>query len=174
MFTRAAPFLTLVFLGEMLGAIQLDWSLWANVVAALGGLVVLLAAFGVVNRLRGRPFWAFPEDVGRVELAAFVLLPAMLPLIFGGQLGSALATAGGNALLLLLVYAVVGYGLLSIVRWASGRLFAQLRSSSTCSPRRCPCFSSSRTSSFSRTSSGRWPARCPARSPCSWSACWAW
>jgi hypothetical protein len=128
-FTRAAPFLTLVFLGEMLGAIQLDWSLWANVAAALGGLVVLLAAFGVVNRLRGRPFWAFPEDVGRVELAAFVLLPAMLPLIFGGQLGSALATAGGNALLLLLVYAVVGYGLLSIVRWASGRLFAQLRSS---------------------------------------------
>src|SRR4051812_11999565 len=128
-FTRAAPFLTLVFLGEMLGAVQLDWSIWANIAAALGGLLVLLLAFGLVNRLRTRPFWGFPEEVGRVELGAFVLLPAMLPLIFGGQLGSALATALGNALLLLVVYAVVGYGLLSIVRWASGRLLTQLRAS---------------------------------------------
>jgi hypothetical protein len=128
-FTRAAPLLTLVFLGEMLGAIQLDWSLPANLAAALGGLAVLLVAFGVVNRIRDRPFWSFPEDVGRVELATFVLLPALLPLIFGGQLGSALATAGANAVLLLVVYAVVGYGLLSIVRWASRRLLAQLRAS---------------------------------------------
>jgi hypothetical protein len=128
-FTRAAPFLALVFLGEMLGAVQLDWSLLGNVAAALGGLVVLLVAFGLVNRFRGRPLWSFPEDVGRLELAAFVLLPALLPLIFGGQLGSAAVTAGGNALLLLVVYAVVGYGLLSILRWASRRLLAQLRAS---------------------------------------------
>jgi hypothetical protein len=128
-FTRAAPFLTLVFLGEMLGAVQLDWSLAANVAAALGGLVVLLVAFGALNRLRRRPFWSFPDDVGRVELAAFVLLPAMLPLIFGGQLESALVTAAANCLLLLLVYAVVGYGLMSIVRWASRRLLTQLRAS---------------------------------------------
>src|SRR3954468_5095758 len=128
-FTRAAPFLALVFLGEMLGAVQLDWSLWANLAAALGGLVVLLVAFGLVNRLRRRPFWSFPERVDRLELSAFVLLPAMLPLIFGGQLGSALATAAGNALLLLIVYAVIGYGLLSIVRWASRRLLTQLRAS---------------------------------------------
>jgi len=128
-FTRAAPLLAFVFLGEMLGAIQLDWSVVANVAAALGGLAVLLVAFGLVNRLRERPFWSFPEDVGVPELAAFVLLPALLPLIFGGQFGSALATALGNALLLLLVYAVVGYGLLSIVRWASRRLLGQLRAS---------------------------------------------
>ncbi|HEY1359037.1 MAG TPA: hypothetical protein VGF21_12105 [Thermoleophilaceae bacterium] len=128
-FTRAAPFLTLVFLGEMLGAVQLDWSVAGNIAAALGGLAVLLVAFGLLNRLRGRPFWSFPETVGPVELTAFVLLPAMLPLIFGGQLGSALATAAGNALLLAVVYAAVGYGLLSIVRWASGRLLGQLRAS---------------------------------------------
>jgi len=128
-FTRATPFLALVFLGEMLGAVQLDWSLAANIAAALGGLAVLLLAFGLLNRLRERPFWSLPEEVGRTELAAFVLLPAMLPLIFGGQLGSALATAAGNALLLVVVYAVVGYGLLSIVRWASGRLLGQLRAS---------------------------------------------
>ena len=37
-FNRAAPLLALVFLGEMLGAIQLDWSLLGNIAAALGGL----------------------------------------------------------------------------------------------------------------------------------------
>ncbi len=128
-FTRAAPFLTLVFLGEMLGAVQLDWSLGANVAAALAGLAVLLLAFGALNRMRERPFWSLPEHVGRAELAAFVVAPATLPLIFGGQLESALVTAAGNAVLLIVVYAIVGYGLMSIVHWASRRMLGQLRAS---------------------------------------------
>ena len=41
-FNRAVPLLGLVFLAEMLGAIQLDWSLLGNVAAALGGLAILL------------------------------------------------------------------------------------------------------------------------------------
>ena len=71
----------------------------------------------IVNRLRGRPFSSMPRTVGRVELAAFVLVPALLPLIFGGQTRSAWVTAVANLLLLLLIYAVLGYGLLSILRW---------------------------------------------------------
>ena len=69
-----------------------------------------------------------PRTVGRVELALFVLVPALLPLIFGGQFRSALVTAGANLLLLLLIYAVVGYGLLAIVRWVFARLLSQLAS----------------------------------------------
>ena len=38
-------------------------------------------------------------------------------------------TAGGNLLLLALIYAIVGIGLLSIVRWAGGRLVCQLAAS---------------------------------------------
>ncbi len=94
--------------------------------AALGGLAILLGAFGLVNLLRGRAFWSLPEDVGNLELGAFVLVPAALPLIFGGQVGSALATAAANLVLLGLAYAVIGYGLLAIVRWAGLRLFGQL------------------------------------------------
>ena len=37
-------------------------------------------------------------------------------------------TAGANLLLLLLIYAVVGYGLLAIVRWVFARLMSQLAS----------------------------------------------
>jgi hypothetical protein len=123
--TRASPLLAFVFLGELFGAIQLDWPLLANVGAALGGLAILLGAFGLLNLVRGHRFWSLPEDIGNVELAAFVLAPAALPLIFGGQVGSAIVTAVANAVLLLLAYGVFAYGLAAIVRWAARRLFGQ-------------------------------------------------
>ncbi len=128
-FTRAAPLLGLVFLGQLLGAVQLDWPLWANVLALAGGLAILLGGVALVNRRRERPALSVPDRVGPVELAAFVLVPALLPLVFGGQVTSALVTAGGNLLLVLLVYLVVGIGLLSILRWAGARLVGQLASS---------------------------------------------
>ncbi|HEX4733981.1 MAG TPA: hypothetical protein VH247_06170 [Thermoleophilaceae bacterium] len=102
-FTRAVPVLAFVFIAEMLGAIQLDWSPVANVAAALGGLAILVGTFALLNGLRGRRRLALPERIGRTELVLFVLLPALLPLIFGGQARSAIGTAAGNLLLLGLV-----------------------------------------------------------------------
>jgi hypothetical protein len=129
-FTRALPFLGLVFLVEMLGAINLEWESWlANMGAFLGGVVLMLGAFGVLNLLRGRPFASIPAKVGTPELAAFAVLPAALPLVFGGQWRSALVTLLGQLVLLGLVYAVVAYGLFSIVRWAGARFVTQLRAS---------------------------------------------
>src|SRR4051812_20478515 len=114
-FNRAAPLLGIVLLGELLGAGQLDWTWWQNVLAIAGGLGILLIVIAVGNRARGRPLRAVPERLGKTELAGFVLVPAVLPLIFGGQIGSALVTAGGNLLLLGLIYAVVGLGLIAIL-----------------------------------------------------------
>jgi hypothetical protein len=127
--TRAAPLLALVFIGEMLGAIDLDWPVLANLAAALGGLAILLGAFGLLNVARGRPFWSLPQDVGSAELTAFVVIPAVLPLIFGGQWGSALVTAAANLVLLALAFGVIRYGLFAIVRWTGARLFEQLAAS---------------------------------------------
>ena len=128
-FNRTAPLLVLVFLGEMLGAIRLEWSPLANLGAALGGLAILLAAGAALNRWRGRSLTAMPKHVGWGEQAAFVLVPAILPLIFGGQVGSALGTIAANLALLLLIYAVLGYGLVSIVSWVARRLLHQLLAS---------------------------------------------
>jgi hypothetical protein len=125
-FNRATPLLALVFLGEMLGAIDLNWSTLANVAAALGGLVILLVGIALSNRARGRPFRSIPQTVGLPELIGFVLLPALLPLVFGGQWRSALVTAGANLALLAFIYGVVGYGVLFILRWAGVRLLSQL------------------------------------------------
>lgn len=128
-FNRAVPLLALVFLIEMLGAIRLDWSLLANLGAALGGLLILLLAAGLLNRHRGRPFRSVPETVGRTELAGFVVVPALLPLIFGGQIGSAVATAAVNLTLLGLIWATLGYGLPSILGWVARRITRQLLAS---------------------------------------------
>src|SRR4029078_10029646 len=98
----------------------------ANVAAALAGLAILLGSFGALNAIRGRRFFALPESVGKTELALFVVLPAVLPLIFGGQVRSAIVTAVGNALLVGFLYLVIGYGLLSTMRWGALRLLSQL------------------------------------------------
>lgn len=128
-FNRAAPLIGLVFLAEVFGALNLDWSTLANIVAVAGSLAVLLVGTVLLNRSRGRPRVAIPEDVEPAELAGFVVFPAVLPLIFGGQWVSALVTGLANLLLLGLIYAVVGLGLFSIVRWTMGRLLGQLRAS---------------------------------------------
>jgi hypothetical protein len=138
-FTRALPFLTLVFVVEMLGAINLEWdSVAANVAAFLGGVALMLGAFGLLNVARGRPFASVPRKVGTPELAAFVVLPAALPLVFGGQWRSSLATLAGQLVLLGLVYVVVAYGVFSIVRWVGSRFVTQLRASLTLMVRALP------------------------------------
>lgn len=128
-FNRAAPLLALVFVAEMLGAISLEWSLLANLGAALAGLGILLLAAGLLNRSRGRPLRSIPEQVEAPELIAFVLLPALLPLIFDTQVRSAVGTAAANLALLAVIYATFAYGLPSLVRWTFERLTKQLLSS---------------------------------------------
>ena len=128
-FNRAVPLIGFVFLVEVLGALNLEWSPLANVAAVTAALAIFLIGIMLLNRARGRPARAIPQDVGKTELALFVIVPAVLPLIFGGQWRSALVTAGGNLVLLGLIYAVVGLGLVSIVRWTLGRLVGQLRAS---------------------------------------------
>ncbi|HJP66523.1 MAG TPA: hypothetical protein VKA30_09505 [Actinomycetota bacterium] len=128
-FTRALPFLTLVFLLLVFGAINLRWSTPVNAAAFLGGIALLVGTFGLLNVIRGRPFRSVPRKVGLPELGAFVVLPAALPLIFGGQLLSAAVTLLEQLALLGLVYLVVGFGVLSILRWAALRLVRELGSS---------------------------------------------
>src|SRR5688500_6969066 len=73
-FNRAAPLLAFVFMAELLGALNLDWSPLANVAAIAGALGLFLVGIVMLNKARGRPAIAIPEDVGKVELAAFVLV----------------------------------------------------------------------------------------------------
>lgn len=128
-YTRAAPLLVLVFLAEMLGATSLDWLWWQNLLAAIGGLVALVAGFGLLNGFRGRPFRSLPTRFGVPELAVFVLLPALLPVVTQGQVKQFFGVAGGNLLLLGAVYVVVGYGFIATVVWGMRQLARELANS---------------------------------------------
>ncbi|HEX6116316.1 MAG TPA: hypothetical protein VFY99_04400 [Solirubrobacterales bacterium] len=128
-FNRAAPVLAISFVAQMLNAANLDWSPLANVAAVVGGLVILVLAVGIANRARERPFLSIPRTVGKVELALYVLVPALLPLVFGGQEGVASLVVLANLLFLALIYAVLGLGLFAILRWVLARLLSQLAGS---------------------------------------------
>ena len=83
----------------------------------------------VINRWRGRPWNSMPRHVGKTELAVFVLVPALLVLAADFQARDAIETALLNLALLLLIYAVLAYGLVSIVNWIGRRLWRQLMAS---------------------------------------------
>lgn len=123
--TRALPTLSLVFLLEFGSALNSHWRWWENVLAAIGGLALLLATYGAVNRLRGLPALHRPQRVGKTELATFVLVPAVVAAAFA-QPRQAVGVAVTNVVLLGLVYVVLSYGLVPLTRWAAARVFQQL------------------------------------------------
>lgn len=125
-FNRAVPLLGLVLVLEVLGPLNRSFTLLGNLLAIIGTMAVLGLALGIANRLRRRAFFSLPRRVGRPELAAFVIVPALLPGLISGHWGIALSTALFNLALLLLILGVVGFGLVHIVWWAASRFFDEL------------------------------------------------
>jgi hypothetical protein len=124
--TRAVPILTLIFLIEVANAPKRSFPIWLNAVAVAVGFGILLGAWMVANMLRHRPLLARPESVGVPEVAVFVLAPAALPLVFGGQWRSAVVTAAINLGLLAAIYVVTSYGIVPMTRWAASETVREL------------------------------------------------
>jgi len=125
-FTRTLPTLTLILLLELALALNSHWAWWVNGLVAGASFAGLLGVWAGTNALRHRPLLARPDRMGATELAVFVLVPAVLPLLAGGQWLTALNTLVGNLVLLGLIYATTSYGLLPMTRWAVRRLVRQL------------------------------------------------
>jgi hypothetical protein len=130
-FAKALPFLTLVFVVEILNALNSDFGFWTNVGFLAGGITIALGIIGALNVSRGQPFVSVPRRVGPAEMSVFVLVPSVLPLIFGGQRTSAAVTLLGNTALLGVVYLVLGFGAVSILEWAVRRFVTLFAASLT-------------------------------------------
>jgi hypothetical protein len=126
-FTRAAPFLTVVFVAEMFFTLDENRSGGAEVLPFIGGLLVLFGAAAAVNLLRGRRILQRPDRVGAPELALFVLVPPLLPALFGShQLVDTTGTIAINLAILAGAYVVTSYGLVPMTRWALAQTVRQL------------------------------------------------
>ncbi len=125
--TRAAPFLTVVFLAELSFSLDEDREGWRELLPLLGGLVIMLGAVAAVNRLRGRRLLQRPDRVGTPELTVFVLVPALLPALFSKDHATDSAGAIGlNLAILAVTFVVTSYGLVPMTRWALGQMFRQI------------------------------------------------
>jgi hypothetical protein len=160
--TRAVPLLTLIFLVEVANAPKRDFPIWLNVAAVAVGFAILLGAWMLANRIRGRPPLARPDSVGVLEVAVFVLAPPAIPLVFGGQWRSALATAVGNLLLLAVIFLGTSYGVVPLTRWAGARTVREIEQVMSLLVRALPLLILSSPSSSCRTRRGRSRPGCTA------------
>ena len=126
--TRALPALSLLFVLELFLAGNVEWVWWKDVLAVGGAFGIAVAVWALVNRVRGRPAFRRPDDVGLWEVTVFVVVPAIVPLIFGGQVAQSLSIAGVNVFLVAGIYAVTSYGIVPTTRWAFGQLVREVQS----------------------------------------------
>jgi hypothetical protein len=116
--TRALPVLTLAFLASAVAAIDLDWPTIGILTAIIGGFALLLGGWAALNRIRGRRILAPPQRVGATEIAAFLLIPSVLPLVFGGDWRGVALTLLSQAVVLVAVYLATSYGIVAIAKWS--------------------------------------------------------
>lgn len=122
-FTRAVPLLTAIFLFSMVSALDREFSTGQNIGVVIGGFLLLLGIWAAANWVRGiRPLLRRPGRVGTPELAVFVLGPALVPIVFGGQLSTAALVVVGNVVVLATVYMGASYGVLAILAWGVRRV----------------------------------------------------
>ena len=102
------PLLGLVFFGELLGAINLDWPGGRTCSRSPAAWRCCWARSGLINKAKGRPFSTVPRRLGSAELAGFVVVPG----VAAGDLRRAgqqrRGHPGANLALLVMIYAMVG------------------------------------------------------------------
>ena len=126
-FNRALPFLLLVFLFNVTGAFSDRFTGWSQAGVAAVSFAIIVGAAGMVNKARGRRLLQPPNEIGTVELALFVLVPVIPPLLFSNErVAASLGVVGINLLVLGLAYVVVGYGMVPTTVWAARQTYRHL------------------------------------------------
>lgn len=127
-FTRAAPFLAVVFVLSLINVRIGDETLLRNVVSLGLGVAVGLGGVALVNVLGGRKPLSRPRRIGAPELVTFVVAGPVVQLLVEGW-EEALVTLVFNLAVLGLTYVVTSFALIPMTRWAIGqmlRMFADV------------------------------------------------
>lgn len=126
--TRAVGVLTFIFFAELFLTFGGEIEGIAQFGVFLLGLLVIVVAIGLVNRWRGRSWFARPDTIGAGELALFVLVPPVLALLGGHRdNGGFLLVVLVNIVVLIVLYLVVSWGLFAMARWGLEVMVHHLR-----------------------------------------------
>ncbi len=126
--TRAKPFLIGVLVLEAMLPFSDRYTGASQGLVFLASLGIMLAAVVVFNRLRGRRMFDALDEVELPELAFFALAPAAIVFILDtDRIAPAVRYVAANVGLLFLVYLVVGFGLLPMIRWSIGNMVHHLQ-----------------------------------------------
>ena len=116
-----------MFLFNVTGAFSDRFTGWSQAGVAAVSFAIILGAAGLVNKARGRRLLQPPNEIGTVELALFVLVPVIPPLLFSNErVAASLGVVGVNLLVLGLAYVVVGYGMVPTTVWAARQTYRHL------------------------------------------------
>ena len=126
---RAAPFLVLVYLGEIVLAFGNRWSGLAQTAVASLFFIVMLGSGMLLNAFTRRPVFSIPRRIGLWEGAIFVLVPAFLAMLSAvdSVLAAFLAIAILNLLVIWLIFLATSYGILPMLRWSIVFMFTHFR-----------------------------------------------
>lgn len=126
--TRTAPFVSLVFLAEVVSTTFGDrFTGWGQFAAFCAAVVIVLAGIALVNRVRHRRRFQLPDSIGWVEMAVFVVVPAGLGLLFDRSVTEALLLAGINIALGGLAFAFAYFGVLPMIVFGLRQVWRRLR-----------------------------------------------
>ena len=124
--TRALPILVVAYFLVGLNALDLrEHSLVWNLGAAALVIAILGGTWAVANRVRRRPAFSMPDQLGPIELTAFLLGPVVPPLVLG-QWGDAFQSLVQGAAVLAVIYLGTSYAVLPLIGWATRRATAQI------------------------------------------------
>jgi hypothetical protein len=123
---RAAPVLVVYLAVTLLMTASFTWSFEVNVLAVLGAAALVIGGWIAVNIVRGRNWLSLPDRFGYFEVAAFLIIPALPPLVIGFQVSDAVVALVERAIFLAIIYIATSYGLIGALRWAFRRARAQL------------------------------------------------
>lgn len=124
--SRATPVLVLAYIGGGLHGLDLaQWTLKRNLIGAGVVLAILLATWMATNLARRRPLLSRPRQLGTLELAAFLIGPALPAAVFT-QWGDAIQAVIEGTVVLTVIYFTTSYGVLPLVGWAARQTFSKL------------------------------------------------
>ncbi|MBK9741053.1 MAG: hypothetical protein IPO93_16500 [Actinobacteria bacterium] len=115
--TRATPFLAVVFVVLVVGA-ALSFENAGGAVAAFVVTIALGIGYGAANRRRGSCWWSIPRRVSWPVLAGFVLVPTAVTFAASLDASVALDTAALAAVMLLLAWVVTRFAIVPLCGWA--------------------------------------------------------